>query len=1283
MLTEEGAGSERAGDYACVAKTDPDDDHGSRRKLWVPFFLRRSTMIIFLLSSLPILGVLIALFIVTQYEGHSHGIKTDGERYYYLWTYGPTAVFTILTAGWLQVEYRATQLMPWFLMLNGPTPASQSILLDYISKWNVISLYQSLKQRHFLVSLAVAGSLILNGVTVFSTGLFELDSVPITRPVRMIVPQTFNTTGFDPSRNDAGSYASCSTIAISNTSRSFGIHEPYVYTPFQPDRSYSSENETIPAGVNYQANIQVLEPLIECQNATVTWGKDIGTLEGTREVGENTTVWSTPDGCHYEVDAMDAQAFEPFYTLFYLRGCHGETPGSEIDGTDEWGYTGPLDQSADWRLLVGMVGNSTIKNSTTRSGLISAPLYHVSSCKAHYTVYEGPVRIWRDFGHEGVSAEIDVQRLSKIDEFPNVLAANILYSAFQGLRLAQGHYGFGIDGGKINWLANSASFTGHLGGNPEIDWNDMAGLMVPLQHEMLCLMRQTILHGMVVAEPQHVEGTEQPMEDRLFVRPLSFWLMASFMLCLIIIEILFLCFFVPISVCPRDLASIGGMSSVFAESPEFMALFDGSDVRTETQMANRRLGQTQYVSNQLEGRFRILTHGDPSPSESIFQKVKPSEDHDGLTWWYPFASSWFPRIAVIALPLAVIIALEVVYHISSSSQGITLVDGKSPYIHYIWAYVPALIMFIIRCFFSSIEFGTRIIQPYSQLREGSAPPETTIFENQLRKIAVFGVFDTFQKKQWALAAATTSLLLAAINPIAVSGLYTVKPMGRTFPVNMTQGTRWNLGNTTNKDGYLGGYGLSLEDIKYANIADSNTKKTAGLIIQNNLSDPDWTYNNLAFPKLILSNTSLLQTGSINARVPALRSRLTCSEVPKDQLKCETFTDELHYFWCQMKEASCQNEEDAERMGVSKNWDTYSSSTEYFIGGSDTFLNPHQKNKSCPTHQIIYGRWTPDLGPLEYYYLRCTAIIEEVDTETTFQLPSLSIDTDSPPRIISGSKRTIFNASVIPYPGISDLEEYLFQGNSKLNDYLLDALVNGMNGVPMHELLDHTKLVAEMNEVWGTTMAQLFNSNGRESFHARLNTEQLVHPATSHAPIYEGTVHDGRKYLVQNKVSTRILDGVLASMVICAIIALCMIRTKEVLPKSPCSIASVASLVVGSRFLKTMKDTEWCTDKELKEKGLFESSFSMGWWKVEDDTMTSRPANTGPVWRASESLSRNDDGIQDENGLSSEIHSTVTTSSSTHSHSTEEKVRILTRFGIDMDETMPLLDHVQRSSVDDR
>lgn len=64
---------------------------GEDRKLFTPFFLRRSVLAGFLALFVAILASLVALFVYTERQGKSLGIQTPGGRYYYLWTYGPTA----------------------------------------------------------------------------------------------------------------------------------------------------------------------------------------------------------------------------------------------------------------------------------------------------------------------------------------------------------------------------------------------------------------------------------------------------------------------------------------------------------------------------------------------------------------------------------------------------------------------------------------------------------------------------------------------------------------------------------------------------------------------------------------------------------------------------------------------------------------------------------------------------------------------------------------------------------------------------------------------------------------------------------------------------------------------------------------------------------------------------------------------------------------------------------------------------------------------------------------
>lgn len=58
------------------------------QRLWAPFFLRRTSMLVFMGAFTAILLVLVALFI---YSERNSGVSSPDEANYYFWTYGPTA----------------------------------------------------------------------------------------------------------------------------------------------------------------------------------------------------------------------------------------------------------------------------------------------------------------------------------------------------------------------------------------------------------------------------------------------------------------------------------------------------------------------------------------------------------------------------------------------------------------------------------------------------------------------------------------------------------------------------------------------------------------------------------------------------------------------------------------------------------------------------------------------------------------------------------------------------------------------------------------------------------------------------------------------------------------------------------------------------------------------------------------------------------------------------------------------------------------------------------------
>ncbi|KAL5360844.1 hypothetical protein BJX96DRAFT_184846 [Aspergillus floccosus] len=1153
VITEDEASSRDA-----IEKNVLKEDRGSSPRLWTPFFLQRPVMLSFLLLFVAILCSLVALYKYTQREHRSLGIETDGSRYYYLWTYGPTAVFMILTAGWTQVEYRAAQLMPWVLMLRGRTPASESIFLDYLSNWNVVSLYRSLRQGHYLVALCVTGSLLLNGLTVFSTGLFELDTIRVTQAADLTVTHKFDGTQFDPVVNDGKVYTACLGYTKNVIDPPIGLHDPYVYPPFQSAKHTSADNYTMVANDEYETDLEIFTPTIQCQEATTT----IAPSHARFDPQDNSEVYEA-DGCRVAPTGIPLALMRDGKIGLDadVAGCQGQTLSNDGKHPPE------VDWDVDWRLWVSIAQTmSRRSNNYSTDGWETHEVRGVM-CKMHYNMSHAPVRIWREPGQSTILSSINATDLRAVDPIANVSDGKLLYATHQSIGAA---IDYSSDTGSEYVFAASDSL--------EALWNSSAALAAAVEKSYSCIARQLAKDSLLVQEPHSVEGTERTTDQRLFVRELSFGLMVGLLGLLIIDICLLLVFFIPIAVCPRDTGSIGGLATVFAQSPDFMSRFKGTGLMTITQMVRYPLGEAQYTSSVTNtGSYTITSHSSSSDDKMI-----------GLTettpyWWRPLSTSWSIWIPLVTAPLAVIIALEVVYHISTSSRGITLVEGKSSYIHYIWVYIPALIMFAIRCLFQTVEFGARVFQPYLLLRRGAAPPDKTIFENQLRKVAIYGVFDSLRKRQWALAAATIALLLAAINPIVVSGLYVVKASAPTSPRNLTRIDRWNLGDPNPG---------SAAGSKYYDELQPVDAKIPGMIMYLNLSYPQWTYKDLAFPQVKLADSDgPEEQGYIEARLPALRGRLDCAEVKAPN--CSYRDDYAPYM------LTC---DDVECSGSLYSSVGRTGGVEYFSAGSVGSSN-YDPGKNCPENRLLFGKWFPGDTPMQKLVISCNARIEEVDVDVRLQVPSFTFDPGFEPRVIEGSVREDIRTNRSSFPGFDTMQmrEFLFapetypdgqfpETNNQLIDVdvLMRAAIYGVDGVPAEDLLDANRLITRVNEVWGIIMAQLYNSGGRQAFDQPFNHSWSVLPLDDTVPTYSAVFYDGRKYLVQSEVSTRILDGLLAAMVICGVVSIALVQTKEVLPKNPCSIGAVANVIP--------KGAEWCGDEELKRRGAFEGrKFTMGWW----------------------------------------------------------------------------------------
>ncbi|KAK2773061.1 hypothetical protein FQN53_004289 [Emmonsiellopsis sp. PD_33] len=201
-----------------------------------------------------------------------------------------------------------------------------------------------------------------------------------------------------------------------------------------------------------------------------------------------------------------------------------------------------------------------------------------------------------------------------------------------------------------------------------------------------------------------------------------------------------------------------------------------------------------------------------------------------------------------------------------------------------------------------------------------------------------------------------------------------------------------------------------------------------------------------------------------------------------------------------------------------------------------------------------------------------------------------------------------NGTAVPLPMLPAPGEFSFDlmaVEPPVEEYRTDlfttAAIWGAGGTPADELFsDIGKLSAALTRIYGTVIAQRINDNWR----IPLDSDTTAPTADDNPPatktfIPAKLISHG-DYLVQGRLSTRLLDTFLGSMILLAITSMLLMNTKNVLPKNPCSIAAVASLLAGSRILGDPqiipRGAEWWDDKELARRGVFVGwRFSMGWW----------------------------------------------------------------------------------------
>ena len=1068
-------------------------------------------------------------------------------------------------------------------MSNGLTPASNSIFLDYMSEWNVVSFFKSVKRQHALVSNTIAISIILKGLTVVSTGLFSISSLPVETNMTFVTTHHFDGNNFDPNLVDSRPYAQSLGALSFNLSSAFGIVGNQVFQPFGEAPEFANMPSTFSGPWSYHLGLNVFSMDLDCVDANVTTRAD------------NTTGQLTASGCNLNFttygDVLVQEANSTVGVTSSVAGCNGES--SLVNGFEAAKLArlnASTIRSIDWRLWVYVVHDDPDGQTTNIGNNRTKPFkFTATMCTPKYEIVRRRVTVRRTSESSESSSEVGDIDGVHLDPMSQITPGSLLYAAVRSISISS------ATAFLPEYLLLSTS------GNRLMQFLDPNILKNELRTKIRSISAQVAHEYLLKPAQETVLGTVQTHQTSLFLREVPFAIMVGMLVCLLVNLLLIGFTYFPVAVAPSDPGSIGGLALMFSRSPEFLSSFAKMDTMTTPQMQQLLRDYKYKTETSEEGDFKIIQEGEMT---ARCPELSP------LKWWAPFSSKIWARILVLAGPIFLIFVFEALHRLSNRPQGIATVNDDPVYPRIFWTFLPALAMVFVRTAYETVDFTARVFNPYHLLRQGRAPPESTLLEDQHRRIAIYGLIHAFRKRYWAVFAAACAMIIAPFLPISVSGLYKVEHTGRQFDVDLSQTNRWNITDDTGHIYYAAGL---------------QEEMLGGMIVNMNLSYPQWTYEDMVFPRVDLAAISkadgvVTEDAYIDTRLPALRANLNCAEVPPSGYVAS---------WNTVKGSQARNFV-ANVTGIG-NCGFSTTAVTAFPQPNGGFFSKWLRVKQetpadCPSRLYIYGKAGRANTTEGLVVLRCRPRVEEVDVAVRLRFPSMQFEPSMPPRVVGTPTRTLLDGffggtfKFEIFPDELDMQAFLMgikrgsdaDGTSTL-DVTAQAAIFGRDGVPPNELLQPEKLIKGTNRVFGIVVAQLLNNWGNE-------------PLTDKTRAADGRTYKGRMSdfsttrLVQDEVLGRVAQALLVAMVFCGAASMVLMDTRRILPKNPCSIAAVASLLANARMME--KDNippgaEWYTRTEREKYGMFAgATFTLGFWAQ------------GPAV----SLSSNDDQNEDRFGI---------------------------------------------------
>lgn len=724
-----------------------------------------------------------------------------------------------------------------------------------------------------------------------------------------------------------------------------------------------------------------------------------------------------------------------------------------------------------------------------------------------------------------------------------------------------------------------------------------------------------------VAANQTLLGVNTRTEERLCVQELSLRLMEAFFASMILASII-LSFSrnLPAEDIPVSLLS---HALVLAWSPDLGRILDGTGILSEKLL---KTALKHHFFSTEETTRRAIT---VNPSDYV-----EVEDPSVSPIWQPIADTWWFQMFTTTIAVLIFTVLEITYQYSTSHDGIADVSLEG-YAKYAWVFVPSITVSITALAFGMLDSSARLLHPYRELQKGNAGISTLLFD-PLGTPTMIAIFQSLTKRKMALFTILLTSMLGPLLTIAASGLFTAQAIAltKTIPVRLDDWYDLSLDYTS------GDWHTQNSPTRVLTISD--------LISFANISYPQWTYDDLAFPTMHVDNSSIGTSSStpLTGRLPAVRVKTNCSlnDFSFDANQVSDPRYRLVYYPTPSLPCTPRS-----RNGTIQT-PTITFARSYIAEQSDGLFASEFQGSMLIPYDMDQG-WDPTINGdfcrdgwrhLWFFVGRLTAANTTTDLALVHCMPYIEAlhatvhltpnyaFSSPPPSPIDNTARTLpYNASTLyradgqnlfmpaPISAVLPADAFPPAANSSTIDPFFQAAIWARDGVPLSELVGpaaraegYSTLLATIESVYARMVAQQLRFSFRAANATAVGGDEAELLADLTVTL---TDQAARLRLVQSAVSTRLLEGLLLAMALCAAVSRVLTTydrrwRRVVLPKDPGSVAAKMGLLAGSELVERLRDEVVVRSgagdgggdavreaERAAVAGLEGHLFSLGWW----------------------------------------------------------------------------------------